>query len=152
MHYCRFCSPQVQGSVTAKGRGRGRQCPRGGSRDPAGTRVCCGRSRAGTGAGTRSLPHRSVKVGTIVPVREHPGNAAPAAFSVPAPRLLDLRLDGAGGKTSGSGVIAAGMELSRGSYREPRADWTPGRPHHSAVPPRGRQTLRTAANASPRIC
>lgn len=81
----------------------------------------CGRSREGHRELEPALTqHRSVKVGTIVPLRGHPGNAAPAVFSVPALGLLDLS-----GKTSGNGTIPAGMELSRGSCRGP---WAPVRP------------------------
>lgn len=157
MHYSRSCSPQAQGQCHRKGPGtrpavpwRWQQRPRsrlpappsaacaGQPRGPGGDTQGlllfaagsgCGRSRAGRGAvGPALTRHRSVKVGTTAPVRGHAGNAAPAAFSVPALGLLDLRLDGAGGKPSGNCMIPAGMELSRGSGRGLWADWEPGRP------------------------
>lgn len=167
MHYSRICSPRYRVSVTARGRGRGQQCPGGGSRDAAaagphrqprtGTAPRAGRrhrssgspwggSRAGHGPLEPALTrHRSVRVGTLfLPVRGHAGNAAPAVFSVPAPGLLDFVVGNPQEKHDSCWDRALGGDPGQAGHRSV--------PFHSAIAPRGRLTLRTAATASPRIC
>lgn len=165
MHYCRFCSPQVQGSVTSRGRGRGRQCPGGGSRDPAAAcpqrgpqgLLCavgwgCGRSRAATGRWNPLSPapecqswhHRT----SAVTSRE----CSPRRLFGPCPQVIRLALGWGWWKN-----LRKRHDCCWDGAEPRLLPGTPGRlepgsPHHSAIAPRGRQTLRTAATASPRIC
>lgn len=157
-------APRYGTSVTARGRGRGQQCPGGGSRDPAaatrsraGAALRAGRDSQGPvcrglweepggsrGRGTRSHPapqcqswHGRARPGTS---RE----CSPRRLFGSCPWVIRLALGWGWWKNL---RIPAGMELSRGSCRGPR-----GVPYRSAVVPRGRVTLHTAATASPRIC
>lgn len=86
-------------------RSRHRTAPRAGAalragRDSPGPIAAGGAGRV-AGRGTRAHPAPWCQNWHGRAMRGRPGNAAPAAFSVPAPGLLDLRCDGAGGKTSG---------------------------------------------------
>lgn len=105
-----------------------------------------GGSRAGHGPLEPALTrHRSVRVGTLfLPVRGHAGNAAPAVFSVPFPGLLDFVVGNPQEKHDSCWDGALGGDPGQAGHRSV--------PFHSAIAPRGRLTLRTAATASPRIC
>lgn len=149
-------APRYGVSGTARGRGRGQQCPGGGSRDPAAAGPHRQRTRAGRGPACCGLgPWGARAVGGAG------GSRRGGSPSHPAPQC-HIWHDRASAGTSrecsprrllcSCPQVPAGVELSRGSCRGPGQSGHRGVPYRSAMAPRGRVTLHTAAITSTRIC